>query len=42
LFDVTARIGLFVKLKLAKCARPGNRAGLLFGASRRDPPDIHC
>jgi hypothetical protein len=40
--DAIAQISSFVKLKLAKCAQPGDRAGFLFGASRRDPLDIHC
>jgi hypothetical protein len=37
--DPTAQLRLFGKLKLpncANCVRAGNRAGLLFGASRRD------
>jgi hypothetical protein len=34
--DAIAQIRLFVKLKLKKCARPGNRAGFFaFGAVRR-------
>jgi hypothetical protein len=33
--DTTLQIRLFVKLKLSWCARAGDRAGLLFGATCR-------